>query len=200
MGDFVLAFTQGPEGARLIGLAHYDKPPGAPSGRRTRTYLRAGAELRWSPAVDLWGPQRFRVLVDGTEVGQTTQSQFTVPVALADGRHRWQVVAVDARGQEAAMPARTFVLDTRAPSLRVSVRGARVAGQPLRVTATARDRGQGSGIERIGVAAGDGSREVRARGPVTVSYRRAGRYTLTVRALDRAGNVTLRRVRVTIRG
>jgi hypothetical protein len=106
-----------------------------------------------------------------------------------------QVVASDLRGQRHASRALTVQVDARPPSVAVHVTGPRRAGAPLRIGATARDRG-GSGLRGVRVDYGDGARASRRSSSVH-RYRR-GSYALTVRATDRAGNVTSRTVRLRI--
>jgi len=113
LDDFAVAMTQGPEGNRAITVAHHDRPPGAPSGFSIRTPAPARPLLRWVARVDLMGPQRFTVVLDGRVVGRTTRTRFQVPRALKRGTHRWRVTTTDRRGQRATSSTRTFHVGRR---------------------------------------------------------------------------------------
>jgi hypothetical protein len=98
-------------------------------------------------------------------------------------------VAVDRAGQATPSHTRSLRIDALAPRIGVSLKGRRVR---VRV----RDRG-GSGLSHATVSFGD---HRSARG-ATVShvYSRGGRYRLKVTAVDRAGNVVRRTVRLRVR-
>ena len=193
-GDVAAALVQGTEGARTLAAGVYDKPPGMPSTRARNDFQRP--LFVWAPGVDLWGPQTFQVLVDGALVGQTAGTSLVPARPIRAGRHRWRVVAVDRRGQQTPSRERVVRIDSLAPRIRVTVSGTRRAGLALRIAVRARDVG-GSGLDRIVVAFGDGSSTTRSR---SVHRYRAGRFTLTVRAFDKAGNVGRKAVRLRIRG
>lgn len=190
LGDVAVAFVQaGPQG-RAPMVAVYDRPAGRPWPLTAGRWQPARPRLKWRAATDLWGTQSFDVYVDGRRVATTTRPEVRLPVRLAEGRHRWYVVNADARGQGARMAsARSFTVDARRPRLRV----ARL-GRVVRVIA--RDRGP-SGLARLKVEWGDGSR-TRVGSPVAVHrYGRGGRASVVARAVDRAGNV--RRLSVQVR-
>jgi len=191
LGDTVIAARQG---AALVA-AVYDRPPGRPGLSNTSRYQRRNQPLlKWRPGAELWG-QGFRVVIDGTPVGETAATQLALAQPLADGRHRWQVVAVDRRGQAIASKTGTLRIDATAPRLRVRVTGRRRAGAGLRVAVTTSDP-RGSGLKSLSVSYGDGARTGRTR---SVHRYRRGRFTLVVRATDRAGNVARAQVRLRIR-
>ena len=80
--------------------------------------------------------------------------------------------------------------------LRVTVSGKRRRGSPLKVTVRAFD-GKGSGLQYVEIDFGDRSRRVRA---TRASHRyRAGKFTLTVKAVDKTGNVARRTVKLRIK-
>ena len=83
--------------------------------------------LRWHAGAEAWGTQTFKVLIDGNEVGTTTDTSIVLTTALSDGAHRWQVIATDARGQETPMKQRTLRIDTTAPDVKVRISGSRRA-------------------------------------------------------------------------
>ena len=91
---------------------------------------------------------------------------------------------------------RTLRIDATAPTLRVSVSGKRVAGAGLRVRVQVADRG-GAGLDHITVDYGDKSATSRSRS--TVHRYKRGTYRLRVAAVDKAGNVTRKEVRLRIK-
>jgi hypothetical protein len=197
VGDYVAAFVQGPAGARTLSVAEYDRPPGRPSVPSSTAYTRrAQPRLSWSAGLELWGPQTYQVLIDGAPAGTSATETFVPPVPIKSGKHTFQVVAVDQAGQSTPSHTRTLRVDALAPRVRVSVTGRRRAGNVLRVRVKAKDRG-GSGLARVTIAFGD--RHSTHRRTAFHVYRRRGRYTLKVSAVDRAGNIGRRTVRLRIR-
>jgi hypothetical protein len=175
----------------------YDDPPTAPYIGTAEAYKRKKRpELRWRPGTDLWGEQTFRVFMDGVQVGQTKASSLVPATPLATGRHKWYVEAVDLRGQTARSRERTMKLDATAPTLSVRVDGKRARGQALKIRVTAKDRG-GSGLDHTTIDFGDRTSTTKSR-KVTHHYR-AGKFTLKVAAVDKAGNVTRKEVKLRIR-
>ena len=66
--------------------------------------------------------------IDGQPVGTTTSTGLTVPTVVADGLHRWRVVAIDIRGQSAATPSRNLRVDATPPKVTFKVSGSRKRG------------------------------------------------------------------------
>jgi hypothetical protein len=150
---------------------------------------RARPTLRWTAGLDLWGSQTFQVVIDGKVVGTTGAETFVPPAPLRSGTHKLQIVAIDRAGQTTPSHTRTLRIDGSAPRISVSLRGRRVG---VRV----RDRG-GSGLARATVSFGDGSK---VRGAaVSHVYAHGGRFQVRVTAVDRAGNVARRTVRLHVR-
>ncbi len=196
-GDFAVAFVQGPPEARRLVVSVWDKPAGRPNLRVSNRFLPTRQPtLRWVGGKELWGPQRYRVLVDGTEVGITGASQLTVPVPLTDGRHNWNVQSIDRRGQVVASRTQPLRIDTTPPRVRVRVSGRRSAGQRLTISVAPADTG-GSGVGTVTVDYGDRTGTSKLRRSVH-RYRR-GTFSLRVRVADRAGNVTRTTVRLRIK-
>jgi len=197
VGDFAVAMVQGTEGARTLSVAVFDRPPTAPFIESSQAYKRkTRPELRWRPGLELWGAQTYRVYVDGVQVGQTQNDTLTPATPLTTGKHTWQVEAVDRAGQATRSRVRTLRIDATAPTLRVRVSGKRVAGAGLRIRITASDRG-GAGLSHTTTNFGDKSATTRSRS-VTHRYKR-GTYRLRVAAVDKAGNVTRKEVRLRIK-
>jgi hypothetical protein len=189
-GDIAVAFLQGPPGGRQLVVASFDRAPGSfrlASATSFRNVART--PLRWSQSFELWGPLTYSVEVDGRVVGQTTKTALSVP-KLADGAHRWRVIATDRRGQVTATARRVLRQDGTAPRARLSVdrrgRTVRVVVRPSDASPAGRPA---SGVGRVTIAWGDGSRTSLRRASHT--YRRGGRFTIRVSVRDRAGNVTV---------
>ena len=196
-GDFAAAWVQGPPEARRLVAAVWDKPPGTPVPRTNERFKRSAQPvLTWGAGKDLWGAQTFKLFVDDVEVATTKATTLTVPTPLADGPHRWRVVAIDRRGQSITSRARRLPIDATAPRVRIRVTGTRKAGRTLKVLVTPLD-GRGSGIGTVTVDYGDRSPVSQARS-TTHRYRR-GTFTLRVRVSDRAGNVTRETLRLRIK-
>jgi len=198
LGDFAVGMIQSSAAGRTLSAAVYDRPPGKPAGSTSSNYQRrAKPRLRWRAGAELWGGAQFTVFVDGTAIGTTAhQSQLVSPVPVAEGRHRWTVVAVDRRGQQVASKERVLRIDSTRPRLRLRVSGARKRGKTLRISARGSDP-KGSGLRYVQVDYGDRSRATR-RSRSAHRYRRSGRYRLVAKAVDKAGNVARRTVRLRI--
>ena len=196
LGDLAVGFLQGGVGDRRLVVGTFDRPPGTPSGRTTRRARNLRQpEMIWNRPLELWGPVTFKLFVDGAEVGSTDSDRLTPPAPLSHGRHTWYVTATDRRGQTSTMAPRPVVVDLKKPRLSVRITGARRRGASLRVRIRATDP---SGIRRTRIDFGDGTVPDKLR-DVRHIYRRSGRRTLEVRALDRAGNLTRRKIRLRIR-
>ena len=188
VSDHVVAFVQGAGAERRLVAAVNDDPPARPLGQNT-TGLRRLERFKWASARDLWGPVTYRVFLDGEQVGETTETELPVTDGMVpDGRHRWNVIAIDRRGQQTAGPSRIVRIDNTPPLLRASI-GRRGRNVGVRIRRFA-DQGSGaSGINRIVVSFGNG-RRVRIGRSVRYTYPRGGSYTLRVSGFDNAGNRT----------
>ncbi|MCD6726231.1 MAG: hypothetical protein LT070_03230 [Solirubrobacteraceae bacterium] len=201
-GDVLIAYVEGAPGARRLSVAAYDQPPRAPDPRATRGWRRTPRPaLGWASPPDVWGGLVYRVLVDRRPVGDTGRETLRPAAPLADGTHRWQVVAIDRRGQQAASEVQTLRVDTTRPTLGLRVLGTRRVGARLRLAVRAGD-GRGSGVREARLSLGDrsASRVVAPGRVVQHAYRRAGRYRLVVTAHDRAGNAATLTRTIVVRG
>ena len=196
-GNTAVAFLQGvPEAARLV-VAEYDRPPGRPIGRTSTNFQkRLKPRLKWGAGSELWGPQTFRVFIDGKEVASTQATEWVSPVPYPEGRHTWQLIAVDRRGQQAISRTRPFRLDATPPKVVVKVTGTRRRMAGLRFRIRVSDRG--SGVKRAVTDFGDRTGRT-ARRRFVHRYGRAGTFRVRVRAVDRSGNVARKTVRLRIR-
>jgi hypothetical protein len=197
LGDFAVAMVQGTPGAYTLTGAVYDREPGTPFIEASQRYKRqTRPDLRWRPGLDLWGAQRFRVIIDGQVVAETTVDAYKPRVPLTAGRHTWQIEAIDARGQTSKSRQRTLKIDSIKPTIKVKVTGKRVAGSNLKIAVKARDKG-GSGMDHITVDYGDKSAKS-SKATTRHRYKR-GTFRLKIAAVDKAGNVTRKQVRLRIK-
>jgi hypothetical protein len=204
LAGFAVGMVQGPAGSRTVTAAVQDRPPGRPGAIARHAHglwqNKARPKLEWRPGTDLWGPQRFRVLVGGKPVGETTGNSLVPAQRLRAGHPLpYQVIAIDSRGQE--NPSRTRVLrfDNQGPKLKVQVVGKRRGGRAVRIVVRASD-GKGSGVEKIRVRFGDSKRTVSQRGKrfrAAHAYRH-GSFKLRVTGYDKAGNRRVKIVRLRI--
>ena len=198
LAGFVVAMAQGPATNRAITVALHDRVPGRP-GAIARSSWQSGrrAKLEWRPGRDLWGPQRFRVVVGGRVVGETTGTSLVPTQRLAAGRPiKYQVIAIDSRGQEAPSRTRRVRFDNDAPTFKVRIVGKRRAGRALRVVVRPKDKGSGVRVVRVryGVRVG-GDRRKRFRGRHVF---RKGSHTIKVTVYDVAGNRRIKRVKLRV--
>ena len=122
LGDSVTAFVQGAGADRRLVAAEFDRVPGKFFGYVGTTYRALKVRpLKWAAASEIWGPITYTVFIDGKAVGTTTETQFTPPVRVRDGRHRWQIVATDQRGQTSTTASTVLNVDDTPPSLKVKV-------------------------------------------------------------------------------
>jgi hypothetical protein len=197
-GDAAAAWVQGTGASSEIVVAQLYEPPGSVAPTASLSYARTSEPvLAWSGAAGRWGPVNYTITVDGTQVGQTTGTSLRVQSALSDGRHSWQVSAVNPAGVTGGSGAATVFVDTVAPTLAARVSGARHAGDKLTLTLRYRDlppaglpSRDASGVAKLTVFWGDRAvdhlkpgahREIHV-------FRRAGHYRITVWVTDRAGN------------
>lgn len=188
----IVAWVQGGAADRRIVAGYLDRPPGYLAGyTSTRCCQPASPKLSWKASFNLWGAVRYVVYVDGRPVGETTETSLRLSAPLRAGAHRWQVIAVDPRGQSKRARTRTVRVDARAPSLTVRYRR---KGRVVSLSVRAREIGvrgrTASGQRSIVVSWGDRTRGARGTSSVRAShrYRRSGSYPLEITATDRAGN------------
>lgn len=201
-GGVVVGWVQGGAEDRRIVAGYVDRPPGNFAGYTSqRCCQSARPRLSWQPSFSLWGALRYVVTVDGTVVGETTDTVFTPTTPISGPTRRWQVLAIDGRGQIKRSRTRRLRIDGLAP--RVSV-GYKRSRRVVTVSVRARDaapRGDhASGMRSIVVSWGDRSKGARATTRLRARHRYRGRgaFRLKITGRDRVGNerVIRRNVRI----
>jgi hypothetical protein len=200
LAGFVVAMAQGPPTSRAITVALQDRLPGRPGAIAHSAWQSSRRpKLEWRAGRDLWGPQRFRVVVGGKVVGETTGTSIVPSQRLSAGRPiSYQVIAIDARGQENASRTRKVRFDNVAPKFKVRILGKRRAGRALRIVVNPRD-GKGSGVSEVRVRYGDSKHVVKQRKRFGGRHAyRKGTFTLRVTVYDIAGNRRTQKVKLHI--
>jgi hypothetical protein len=189
----VVAWVQGGAEDRRIVAGYLDRPPGFFAGYTSQRCCRSALpQLGWQPSLNIWGPVRYVVTVDGVPVGETTDTSLKLTAPLASGLHRWQVVAFDGRGQSKAARTRTLRIDAGVPTLAVRYKRKK---RVVTLSVRARDPGirgrTATGMASVVVSWGDRTKGARGTSSVRLShrYRSRGTYPLQITATDRAGNV-----------
>jgi hypothetical protein len=217
LGDAIVAWEQGSGANAQIAADVVDAPPDPflvllPEGWKRKKKIR----IAWDHSRNAIGGVKYSVSVDDEPVlesGKRLSARLS-PDDIGDGRHRIQIFAIDAAGQETGSRVGPLMVDRTAPRVKLRRRGRR-----LIVVLTDGPRRSSSGLRRgsVDVSFGEpgGARASMRRGrragrggkggegkPVAVreahTYERGGRYPLVVRARDRAGNETLYRRRIAV--
>lgn len=216
-GSALTGFLQGREAGKQVVAAAVDAPPGDFMVYPPLGWTRASeVTVSWDRAQTSSGGVSYAVQVDGEEVasGLRVLRQTLRTATLGDGDHELSIVATDASEQTTTSLVTRLRVDRTAPLARVarvrvkaapvrraaSRRGAarrgarrvrRAAAAPrqgVRVTVSDGVRAESSGVARVAIEWGDGSRGRGVR--ATHRYRRAGRYSVRVSTRDKAGNRT----------
>ncbi len=207
-GDAAIAWVQGGGASTRIVVDQLYEPPGAAGPAKSLAYSQsAHPVLTWLPAGTGWGPIAYTVTIDGAQVTQTAGDSIRVPAALRDGAHSWQVTATNPAGLTRTSKAARVFVDTVAPLLTVTAPGLHVAGPPIALRFKYRDAPaaglpavDASGVASLAIRWGDGTITHLKPGTHRLlhTYRRAGRYKVTVTDADRAGNQTkvIRRLQI----
>jgi hypothetical protein len=193
-GNALAAWIQGSGSSTRIATRLLYVPPGAFAPSATLRYARSRQPvLSWSPARDQWGPVQYSVALDGATIAQTPATALRVPVALPDGPHTWSVTASNPSGLTRTTSEATEWVDTVSPVIKLALSGTKQVGLRLRAHVTYTDaprpepRRAASGVVAVEIKWGDGSRFHIAHWS-DHTFKRAGRYTLTVIVRDAAGN------------
>ena len=197
-GDAAVAWVQGTGGSTSIVAAFLYQAPEAPTPVASFRYARsAHATLSWSPA-EPWGPVRYTVTVDGSQVGTTDATSIAVPNTLTDGPHPWTVTAVNPAGLSSGGRSAEIFVDTVAPAAAVRLSPSKRVGKPVVVHVSYTDvtgavsPQDASGVASVVIRWGEGPKTQLGRGLHRAShiYAHAGRFLITIIVTDRAGNRT----------
>ncbi len=190
LGDGLIAFRQGSLGnAAIVAARATAKPVQFVLSTPKSWVTPSRAAVSWQEAPSANGPVSYRVVLDGRPL-PTPAGVFRLRFdarGLNTGTHRVQVLATDSLGQSTLTPPSALRVDGQGPAVRFAPvrRGSAVR---LRIT----DHGSGVSRKSVSVSFGDGQ-QARARTRFVHRYRRPGIYTITVRASDKLGNVSVTR-------
>jgi hypothetical protein len=193
-GDALIAFRQGEPGRFQIVADRVSAPPAPFRVTAPPRWIKPrAAKLRWQVARSAVGGVTYSVLLDGRTVKRNLRRRVfrPRPAQLGSGVLGVRVLATDQLGQQLLSKPAKLRLDGEAPIVRVELRGRKVV---VRVS----DADSGPKAKETAVRFGDGERARRGTRFRHV-YERGGRYTIAVRAVDRAGNAVLRRFGVRAR-
>jgi hypothetical protein len=207
-GDAAIAWVQGSGAStRIVAVQFFQPPGGFVASNRFRYATTATPLFEWSGAAELWGSPTYVLRIDGTTAGQTTATQMVSPVALTNGRHTYQLEALNQAGLATGATPATVFIDTMPPRANWKLTGTAIVNtrEQLRVAYTdpppaGLPRTDASGVDTVYVKWGDGSRQARIRrtsaGHV---YTRIRTYTIRITLTDHAGNTTVITHKVKIR-
>jgi len=212
LGDAIVAWKQGTGANSQIAAAVVDAPPDPflvllPSGWQRKKRIR----IAWDESPNAISAVRYSVSVDDEPVreGLRRLSAMLKGGDIGNGRHRIQIFATDAGGQETGSRVGTLLVDRKPPQVKLKRRGRR-----LTVVVTDGRKREASTLRKgsVRVAFGEGGAsasasatvrlprrqrraEPKGKGkPPTVrvehAYSGPGRYRVRVAASDRAGNRT----------
>jgi PKD domain len=204
-GDAAIAWIQGSGSQTRIMAAQLFQAPGGlrtlSSGRYVTT---VNPLLKWTAAAERWGAPRYVVKINGAAIADTTATEALSPVALAQGRHTWQVTAVNLAGLTSSSKQATLFVDSLAPAVTLRVSGGRHVGSVMRAAVQATDAHRGvphaadSGVSSVRLSWSRGSKASTITRGASHVYTKRGTYRVTVTATDRAGNRTVRTRKVKI--
>jgi hypothetical protein len=207
-GDAAVAWVQGTGAStQIVAVQLYQAPGGFVPANSFRYATSAQPLLFWSGAAELWGAPQYTVRLDGVPIGQTPALALTPPAPIANGRHVYQVTAVNQAGLSTASSPATVFVDTIRPLVSMKLTGSRIVKtrQQLRVTYSdppppGQAKALASGVDTVFVKWGDGSSKARIRrNSASHVYNRLRTYTVSVTVTDRAGNTTVLTKKLQIR-
>src|ERR1700761_494530 len=199
-GYAAAAWVQGSGSNTRIVAAQLFQPPGGFSAAKSFSYATSSQPvLRWGAASELWGAPEYVIKVDGVVVGQTTATSFVPPAPLLNGRHAYQVTAVNTAGLATAARSATVFVDTVKPRVSLTLSGTRAVRYTIHLRVRYSDppppglpKSAASGVASVYVNWGDRTAKARIRRTTaTHVYTRKHTYTVTVTVTDRAGNRTV---------
>ena len=188
LGDAALAFLQGSGPDAQIAAAFVNAPPQQFAVQAPVGFTRARRiPISWDPAEHAIGGVTYDVSVDDEQIASNrTATKHTLTAAdLDDGLHTIVVTATDGAGQPTESTPAEAKVDRRAPRVALRQRG-----RTLTITLADGPKASTSGVSAAGttVSFGEGRRLSGRVRKLRHVYRRAGRFRVTVRTRDRAGN------------
>ena len=199
-GDAAVAWVQGTgSSTSIVAIQLFQAPGGFVASNSFRYTTTATPPILWSGAAELWGSPTYVLRIDGAVVGQTASTQMVAPAPLSNGRHSYQLTAVNLAGLSTAATPATIFVDTIPPKATLKLSGTSIVNtrESLRVAYTdppplGLPKTDASGVDTVMVRWGDGSPQARIR-RTTAShvYTRVRTYTITLTLTDRAGNSTV---------
>jgi hypothetical protein len=207
-GEVATAWVQGANAAPQIMAAQLYQPPGGLSPLIRNQYVRTSSpRLAWTAPRSGWGPFKFTLIVDGSQVAQTGATSIQVPGPLSDGPHSYQIGAVNPAGQQNQTGVGTVFVDTTPPVavLRLSPRPP--VGKPVQARLGYHDLppagsppGDASGVRSVKLSWGNRTVVTIPLGQRRTAhvFARPGRYLVTLTVTDRAGNVTVTKLRLRV--
>lgn len=206
-GDSAIAWVQGTGSqTRIVAGQLFQAPGGMTPATSFRYATSVNPIFSWSLASELWGPPTYVVKTGGVVVATTTSDAVRSSLPLSQGRHVWQVTAVNRAGLTNISRTATVFVDSIPPRVTVKHSGGKQEGSPLRLRISDTDipRGLGrsaaSGVASIEVKWGDGkSTKVRVSDHTASHvYAHRGRFTVTVTVKDKAGNKTIKKIKIKV--
>lgn len=199
-GDALVAFGQGTDDFRSIAVALVNAPPGRFALDLPDDWTRARRpQLAWTAATDPIDQVVYTVSVDGRKVGTTRALGLRLKEgALGQGTHTVSVVATDTTGQSTTADPESYKLDRQAPTAAVTV------GRKRKVTVRLTDRGAKGAVSGVdsgstSVAWGDGRETDGATRNASHTYKKPGKYTISISGADAAGNRLAERRAIRVR-
>ncbi len=203
-GEAAVAWVQSAPAGNEIVVDQLYQPPVAPAPSAPSGYIRSlRPVLSFTATSSLWGA-RYTVGLDGARLTQTSATAVRVPANLAQGPHSWSVQTSDPAGLTSAVGTQSFFVDTIPPRATLRLSSPRYVSRPVKLHVIDTDTPPGlsardaSGIAKVVVHWGDGTTGTMAHWRYH-TYRRAGRYRITVIVIDRAGNQTRLRLLIRVR-
>ncbi len=179
---------------RSVGVPDTE-PPSTPGNLQKTGATATSISVSWTASTDNVGVAGYRVFRGTTEVGTTTNTNFTVGSLSCGSAHDISVEAYDFSENEstrAAINASTSDCDTTNPTVSVSepTAGATVSGTTVNVAASASDNDAVAGVQFLLDGAPLGSEDTSAPySTVWNSWNSVnGSHTLSARARDASGN------------
>jgi hypothetical protein len=195
LGDGLVAFRQGPFGNAAIVAAQVTAPPAPFVVNVPKKWIKpSGARISWLAATSADGPLVYRVVLDGhVRPAPAGALAATVdPRGLGSGKHRLQILAIDANGQSTLSAPAPLLIDGTLPTVRFGHPG----GHTISVSVS--DPNSGVVVRAVRIGWGDGaSSSGRARS--SHRYSASGVFQITVSVRDKVGNAGIVRRLVSVR-